>query len=280
MIILAIALEKTDGWDGASGKRVRELLAQQQEAEKELDTLRLLLGGDTRALASLIDVKRLPTKSLFNGKRLFHDHGYPLAEQCFQTLAPDMPGLRVHAWMSIPKDKRAPVDALMEKLLDGPNKAMLAEAALSFYVGTKENSEPDSREFLDFALRLGAEEKVFSILTVMALIGRKKPDEALCMLDKAMARAPLDSDLPTPAGQRVLVARYRAQALLVYRRMMAVMAEPQVRNVRLAYLDSSTGWAPGETDAGRRRRPVGAASDRRRTGAAADRHNGFHPGRR
>jgi len=64
IVSVAIALEKTNGWEGARGKEARRLLSKSRDALRWFEALRLLLSGDANGLGLLFgDDSRAPKKA-------------------------------------------------------------------------------------------------------------------------------------------------------------------------------------------------------------------------
>ena len=76
------------------------------------------------------------------GARLAREHGFPPAADCLTAVSPDLPGLRVKAWLSVPKEGRPIVDKVMEQQVAPINLRMLAEMALDFYIQPPDDLGP------------------------------------------------------------------------------------------------------------------------------------------
>jgi hypothetical protein len=109
ILSVAIALEKTQGWDGASGKQIAGILAKSPDAARYLAACKLLVRGDAGGLPKLFDGPAPSPYAVTTGACMAREHDFPLAADCLTAVSPDMPGLRVKAWLSIPKDQRATV---------------------------------------------------------------------------------------------------------------------------------------------------------------------------
>jgi hypothetical protein len=193
ILSVAIALEKTRGWDGESGKQITELLAQSPDAARWLAACKLLVQGDAGGLAKLFDGPPPSPYAVTTAARMAREHGFPLAADCLTAVSPDMPGLRVKAWLSIPREQRETVDAVMEKQVAPINLRMLAEAALNFYIQPPDDLGPiPPEELLAFAKKYANGLVVVSFKTAERLVQVRKTDAGLAMAGEVAALAPED----------------------------------------------------------------------------------------
>jgi len=103
MLPATIALEKTAEWEGETGKQLTALFAAAPDAARWWAGCKLLIQGDANGLPKLFDGPAPSPYSLTAGARLAREHGFPLVADCLTAVSPDMPGLRVKAWLSVPR---------------------------------------------------------------------------------------------------------------------------------------------------------------------------------
>lgn len=131
---VAVALQKTDGRDGETGKAITNAVAQQKKTTAWLAGLHTLLSGDSNGLEVITNVEFPEYRDMPTLIILLNDHGYPLAANCFAILyatANRMPGLNndismqgAKAWDAIPTDQLAVVDKVIFNRL-GSNRVAL-----------------------------------------------------------------------------------------------------------------------------------------------------------
>jgi len=90
MLPAAIALEKTAGWDGESGKQLAALFAASPDAARWWAACKLLVQGDVNGLPKLFDGPPPSPYALTTGSRLAREHGFTLAADCLTAVSPDM----------------------------------------------------------------------------------------------------------------------------------------------------------------------------------------------
>jgi len=238
MLPAAIALEKTAGWEGESGKQLTPLFAASPDTARWWEACKLLVQGDANGLPRLFGGLAPSPYALTAGARLAREHGYALAADCLTAVSPDMPGLRVKAWLSIPREQRAAVDAVMEKQVAPINLRMLAEAALNFYIEPPNDLGPISpEELLAFAKKYANGLDVVSFQTAERLVQVQKIDAGLAMAGEVAALAP--GDLETQRYTARLYwgnQRFNDTARLFWQATENVPA-PNSRGARLCYLD-------------------------------------------
>jgi len=99
MLPAVIALDKTAGWDGETGKGIAALFAASPDAARWWAACKLLVRGDANGLTKLFDGPPPSPYALTTGARLAREHGFTLAADCLTAVSPDKPGLRVKAWL-------------------------------------------------------------------------------------------------------------------------------------------------------------------------------------
>jgi hypothetical protein len=193
ILSVAIALEKTRGWDGESGKQIAGILAQSPDAARYLMACKLLVRGDAGGLPKLFDGPPPSPYAVTTAARMAREHGFALAADCLTAVSPDMPGLRVKAWLSIQKDQRAMADKVMEKQVAPVNLRMLAEMALNFYIQPPDDLGPiPPEELLAFAKKYANGLVVVSFKTAERLVQMRKTDAGLAMAGEVASLAPED----------------------------------------------------------------------------------------
>jgi len=239
MLPATIALEKTAGWDGETEKQIAALFAASPDAMRWWEVCKLLVQGDTNGLDKLFDGPPPSPYALTAGARLAREHGFALVADCLTAVSPDMPGLRVKAWLSIPQDKRAAVDTVMEQQVAPINLRMLAEAALNFYIDPPKDLGPiPPEELLAFAKKYANGLDVVSFKTAERLVQTRKIDAGLAMAGEVAALAP--ADLETQRYTARLFwgnQRFDDTARLFWQATENVPA-PNTRGARLCYLSS------------------------------------------
>jgi len=238
MLPVVIALEKTARWEGESGKQLAALLAASPDVARWWEACKLLVQSDVNGLSKLFDGPAPSPYALTSGARLAREHGLPLAADCLTAVSPDMPGLRVKAWLSISKDQRAAVDAVMEKQVAPINLRMLAEAALNFYIDPPKDLGPiPPEELLAFAKKYANGLDVVSFKTAERLVQTRKTDAGLAMAGEVAALAPADLETQRYAARLYWGnQRFDDTARLFWQAAENVPA-PNSRGARLCYLD-------------------------------------------
>jgi hypothetical protein len=238
ILITAIALEKTQGWDSASGKQITELLAKSPDAARYLEACRLLVQGDANGLSKLFDGPAPSPYAITAGARLAREHGFPLAADCLTALSPDMPGLRVKAWLSIPKDQRAPVDKLIEQQVAPINQRMLAEMALNFYIQPPADLGPiPPEELLAYAKKYANGLEVVSFKTAERLIQAQKVDAGLSIAGEVASKAPGDLEIQRYTARLCWNCQRFDDAARLFWAATGKVPAPNGRGARLCYLD-------------------------------------------
>jgi len=238
MLPAAIALEKTQGWDGESGKQLAALFGAAPDAARWWEECKLLVQGDANGLSKLFDGPAPSPYDITAGARLVREHGFALAADCLTAVSPDMHGLRVKAWLSIPNEQRAAIDAVMEQQVAPINLRILAEAALNFYIDPPKDLGPISpEELLAFARKYANGLDVVSFKTAERLVQVRKIDAGLAMAGEVASLAP--ADLETQRYTARLFwgnQRFDDTARLFWTATENVPA-PNSRGARLCYLD-------------------------------------------
>jgi len=234
----AIALEKTARWDGESGKQLAALFAASPDVARWWAACKLLVQGDVNGLSKLYDGPAPSPYNITTGARLAREHGFALAADCLTAVSPDMPGLRVKAWLSIPPEQRATVDAVMEKQVAPINLRMLAEAALNFYIDPPQDLGPvPPEELLAFAKKYANGLDVVSFKTAERLVQVRKIDAGLAMAGEVASLAPADLETQRYAARLFWGnQRFDDTARLFWQATENVPA-PNSRGARLCYLD-------------------------------------------
>lgn len=236
ILVTAVALEKTQGWGGASGKQVAGLLAKSPDAARYLGAVKLLLQGNTDGLTKLFDGAAPSPDALGRGARILREHGFPLAADCLLAVSPDMPGKRVQAWLSVPKDKRAPVAKVMEALLDIVNMRQLGEMALAMYIKPPPDLTVDRAELLAFARQYGSPQQVVSLDTIERLIQYGHRDDGLQIAGELAAAKANDPEVQTRVARIFWSNGRLEEAGAMMRASVGKVPSPEARDMRLAYL--------------------------------------------
>ncbi len=245
--VAAIALDKTANWDGASGKQVRELLAASPAALRYLDATRQLLGGDLNGLSRLFEGGAPDPRALSAARKLLAEHGYDLAGNAVSVVAGvEMPGKRVIAWAAIPKDKRGPLDALMDKRLDPANRRMLAELSFNLYLKTPKEVMVPPAELFALALQLekGTNGVPFaSIGNAERLAQNGKQADGIAMVNGLATANPTDAETQGRAALFLWSNQLLPEAAALYAKAITTVPAPATRSIRLQYL-GFLDWLP------------------------------------
>jgi hypothetical protein len=99
---VAVAMEKTNGWDGETDKKAREMMNDAVNPLRYYDGIKLLLKQDTSGMEKLSQSPMPSSDAFMRAYTILHDHGFELAANAVGVLSSDMPGKRMLYLASIP----------------------------------------------------------------------------------------------------------------------------------------------------------------------------------
>jgi len=237
---IAIALSKTHGWAGDSGKKAVELLKSSPDALRYLDAVHLLLDENIAGLNKLFDGKPPDAKAMVASVRLLREHGYELGANCLGVAQSDINALRIISWLHIPPDKNIIVVRLMTDRLSDKQRADLARTAMQMSLqraAKPKMVDVSPRALFDFALFLGRmDESIISFATAERLAARRQIDEASLVINAIVANHPNDVRTSCRASAFLWAHARYSEAATLYKLTIDATPEPDARAVRLDYL--------------------------------------------
>ena len=235
---VAVAMERTSGWDGEMDKKVREMMKDAADPLRYYDGFKQLLKQDTSGMDKLSQLPMPSSDAFMRAYIVLHDHGFDLAANAVGVLSSDMPGKRMLYLASIPQAKREPVvKAFLLKVKDRINRQMYADSALQLYLRPPDGITVDPREFLAVALKVGKGTKIVSFDTAEKLSQEDKFEEAIQMVTILAEAKPNDDLLQLRAVQMIRNTGKNDIALAFYKKALTRITEPQRREIRLDYLE-------------------------------------------
>jgi len=237
---VAIALSKTHGWTGDSGKKAVEMLKSSPDALRYLDAIHLLLEENIDGLNKLFDGKPPDEKAMVASVRLLREHGYELGANCLGVAQSDINALRIISWLHIPPDKNIIVVRLMTDRLSDKQRADLARTAMQMSLqraAKPKMVDVSPRALFDFALFLGRmDESIISFATAERLAARRQIDEASLVINAIVANHPNDVRTSCRASAFLWAHARYSEAATLYKLTIDATPEPDARAVRLDYL--------------------------------------------
>jgi tetratricopeptide (TPR) repeat protein len=235
---VAVAMEKTNGWDGEVDKKAREMMKDAVDPLRYYDGVKLLLRQDTSGMDKLSQAPMPSSDAFMRAYIVLHDHGFELAANAVGVLSSDMPGKRMLYLASIPQAKREPVvKAFLLKVKDPLNRKMHADCALQMYLSPPDGITIEPREFLAIALKVGKGTNIVSFDTAMKLSQEDKFEEAIQMVTILAEAKPTDDLVQLRAAQMIRNTGKNDIALAFYKKALTRVPEPQRREIRLDYLE-------------------------------------------
>ncbi|MHB0939653.1 MAG: hypothetical protein ACYC6A_24925 [Armatimonadota bacterium] len=243
---VAIALQRTGGWNGAAGEQARELLAK-TEAARYLEILHEVLDGNLSGVEKLFPNGPQPPAMWNISAAAFREHGYPLAAAAMEAMSltnysSESVAKAITAWQSIPREQRDPFD---RRIIAGMEQSPLArrnipETALQLFArppAPVSAADPTPRDYFNLFLQLGDKAGLITIDTASRLRQYGKPAEAKEVALKAVALFPADEALQIDAAYFFAVQMQDPdKALQVYEQALKTVPDPASQSVRLSYL--------------------------------------------
>jgi len=240
LMMLTIALDKTNGWEADSAKQLQDLLKATPHALRTIENLHKLLTGDMTGLQDLYRARPMEPDYSAASKsiKLLREHGYPIAANALNTLCATGFKESILAWLSLPADARKTVDALMETRYppNTPNRKQFLQTAISLYKNPPKDTGLDPEAYLAFFLWFGTGSYEMSYDTAAEFLGAKQRAGAY-----RVARALVEPGETAYAAHRALAGFFFFRAgdypatAEAYQAGLTAIREPYVRDIRLDY---------------------------------------------
>ena len=234
---LAIALQKTQGWETEAGKALLTTVAPVADAGKILTGLRKLLREDSSGMLEIFSAKALIPElwQAMAALKLLYAQGFSVAANTLTVFTPVGQGERVMAWLRIPLAQRQTVTELMDARYPYPgvNRHMLMQAALELYKRPPADLDFPAADILELAISFGKEDVINA--STMAQLQGVRPEGAQ-KIRNLLFTATADDYLQ----QLNLIDPLWNSAIDViplYQKAMTTVPEPWTRHVRLDYLE-------------------------------------------
>ena len=243
---VAIALDRTQGWETATGKRAAELVQGDAVASRNLGALRRLLGADAAAVGAFIQADPPPVAEVRALGPMLSQHGYPVASAAVRALnllmgygvpmMMDQAGTEdaLKALASLPATEADKVVALLRPRLAAiPMKlTMVAEAARAS--GGRATGE-EAQRLLALAKAFSPPRQVtLAMAAQLSYAGRGTEGVELAV--EALRAGDTNVDELVPALGQGQWQAPREVSRECYREALARIPEPHVRWVRALYL--------------------------------------------
>jgi len=261
---VAMALEKTQGWDAPAGRQARQLLAQNPDGTRSLDSLRLLVSGQTEGMTALLEGPLPKYKEIVTVIPELREHGFPLASDCFKALLitgqlafgwQDEKTVRdgVQAWAGIPAAKRGPVTAVVVKRLSIMYRVVdeVMEEALRQALAAPSAPEqgPGAGDYTGIliAVGTGTPNGRLSLTVADRLLDANKPAEAGMVIEACLRKSAWDSWFTADTVRRYWTRLDPQRIQALYTGAIANTPRPEQRDHLLAYLTWLKSMADGNT---------------------------------
>ncbi|HEY3376815.1 MAG TPA: hypothetical protein VGL77_04910 [Armatimonadota bacterium] len=156
LVAVSIALEQSHGWQSPEADRLRALVANDQSSKFYFACMqKLLADGDTAAAVEIYTTRGMefpPITEFDKSIKLLSDAGFTLAANTLGALNRDLAKKRIIAWISLPADKRKPVDDFMlSRYPPGNlNRFSLVQIAIGLYFEQPADAHLTEDQYFDF----------------------------------------------------------------------------------------------------------------------------------
>ncbi len=285
------AVAKADGWETESGKAITAAAATNVSAKKNLANARKLIEGDVSGLVNAFTpaptIGPIECKNI--GKKLT-EQGFTVAGNAliavYGTSDNRMGYLEdyeiyaaVNAWGSLPLDQVSVLAPLIEKrLVKKPERASAMFYSANDLIHTTTNAPEEivllkGPSFARLYVLLGQKRGLATTNTLRKIIADgHSPQTCAYVAEELAAGDPTNAWVVIQAAQLLRELKENARGLAVYQRALAVVPEPGLRNIRLAYLELSAaqGVKPEEDLLAQSKDPLAMADRQLMTGKVAE----------
>ena len=225
-------------WYTDKGIEIKDLLQKSPNLSRHFEGTKLLLDGDGNGLKMLLENPPIRSTGMNSYATVLKDNGFYFAFLSLKTIAPDLPGKKIHHLLQIPKDKREPVQEVFLNSINGPqNMSMYANTALQMLCNPPEEAQDiNSQELYELTLELGENTGIVSFNTAELLFRYNKNVEALDVISKIIIADPTNDLLVNMASGIVYQIGGIDAVSKLYEQSLVTVPEPKRHNMRVAYL--------------------------------------------
>lgn len=254
LLMVTIAIDKTNGWDTVAGNNAHDTIAASPEALRYVDATSTLLHGDVRAVDKLFQGTPPSFVDWAAAIPILREHDYPLASNIFTAVLmtgniafgrvnPTVIQDGVNAWLSIPKAQRTPLDRLMlDRFTTNPSRAVeVARFAFNRYLHPPKQTESplfDEHAYFELAMLVGQEYGLLTLDNAEQLVEAGYSADAAIFVQKISNAHPSDVNLQAKV---ISFLRFRVKdnsaVLARYLQELKSAPEPYGHSIRMGFGD-------------------------------------------